>query len=84
MNAPKKIYLIRNIPSYTSLNTTNDCHEKYLQEWHKSREKDADVEYVRSDVFIEKAKKWFNSKNGIVITDAKALFEEFIDYIGIE
>ena len=42
------------------------------------------VEYIRSDVFIDKAKKWFNSKNGIVITDVKALFEEFIDYIGIE
>ena len=59
MEAPDKIYLIRNIPSYTSLNTTNDCHEKYLQEWYKSREKDADVEYIRADVFIRKARKYF-------------------------
>lgn len=53
--APEKIYLIRNISTSTSLNTTNDCHEKYLQEWYKGREKDADIEYTRTDAFIEKA-----------------------------
>ena len=53
--APEKIYLIRNFPSSTSLNTTNDYHGKYLHEWYKSREKDVDVEYVRNDAFIEKA-----------------------------
>lgn len=53
--APEKIYLIRNMPTPTALNTTNDCREKYLQEWYKGREKDADVEYVRTDAFIEKA-----------------------------
>jgi hypothetical protein len=37
-NAPEKIYLIRNISNSTSLNTTDDCHEKYLQEWYKGRE----------------------------------------------
>lgn len=57
MEAPEKIYLIRNIPSSTALNTTNDCREKYLQEWYKGREKDADIEYVRTDAFIEKACK---------------------------
>ena len=54
MEAPEKIYLIRNISTSTSLNTTNDCHEKYLQEWYKGREKDADIEYTRTDVLIEK------------------------------
>jgi hypothetical protein len=53
--APDKIYLIRNISTSTSLNTTNDCHEKYRQEWYNGREKDADVEYIRTDAFIEKA-----------------------------
>ena len=57
-NVPEKIYLIRNISTSTSLNTTNDCHEKYLQEWYKGREKDTDVEYTRTDVFIEKACEW--------------------------
>ena len=55
MEAPEKIYLIRNISTPTSLNTTNDCREKYLQEWYKGREKDADIEYTRTDAFIEKA-----------------------------
>lgn len=53
--APEKIYLIRNISTSTALNTCNDCHEKYLQEWYKEREKDADVEYTRTDAFVEKA-----------------------------
>lgn len=58
MEAPDKIYLIRNFSSSTALNTTNDCHEKYLHEWYKSREKDADVEYTRTDALIEKAIKY--------------------------
>ena len=56
---PEKIYLIRNISTSTSLNSTNDCHEKYLQEWYKGREKDTDVEFTRTDFFIEKAIKFF-------------------------
>ena len=55
MEAPEKIYLIRNFTTPTSLNTTNDYRGKYLQEWYKSREKDVDVEYIRTDAFIEKA-----------------------------
>lgn len=41
------------------------------------------VEYIKlkKDALIEKARKWFNSKNGIVITDTKAFFEDFINYI---
>lgn len=58
MEAPDKIYLIRNFTTSTSLNTTNDNRGKYLQEWYKSREKDADVEYIRTDAFIEKAWDW--------------------------
>lgn len=48
--APNKIYLIRNIPSNTSLNTCDDQHGKYLHEWYKTREKDIDIEYIRTDV----------------------------------
>jgi hypothetical protein len=62
MEAPEKIYLIRNITSSTSLNTTNDSHEKYLHEWYKSREKDMDVEYVRKDAFIERVINFLNYK----------------------
>ena len=67
--APEKIYL----------NPALDALTEALSEKTKD-----DIEYTRTDAFIEKAKKWFNSKNGIVITDTKALFEEFIDYVGIE
>lgn len=60
--APEKIYLIRNISTSTSLNTIDDCHEKYLQEWYKGREKDSDIEYTRTDAFIEKACEWIKEK----------------------
>jgi len=56
--APDKIYLIRNTTSPTSLNTTDDGRDKYLSEWYKGREKDSDIEYIRTDVFIEKACDW--------------------------
>ncbi len=55
---PEKIYLIRNFTTSTSLNTTNDYHGKYLHEWYKSREKDVDIEYIRTDVVIEKVYKF--------------------------
>lgn len=62
MDAPEKIYLIRNFTTSTSLNTTNDYRGKYLQEWYKSREKDPDVEYIRTDVFIERVINFLNYK----------------------
>lgn len=69
-DAPEKIYLIRNFPRTTSLNTTNDYHGKYLQEWYESREKEADIEYTRTDAFIEKACEWLsNHVNDYIIND---------------
>ena len=63
MEAPEKIYLIRNFSTSTALNTTNDHHGKFLNEWYKSREKDTDVEYIRTDLFIENICEWL--KNNI-------------------
>ena len=60
--APEKIYLIRNFTTSTSLNTTNDCCGKYLHEWYKSREKDADVEYIRTDVVIKKVSEFIKER----------------------
>lgn len=60
MKAPEKLYLIRKVSRSTSLNTTNDSHDEFLQEWYKGREKDTDIEYIRKDVFIEKACEWLN------------------------
>ena len=88
--APDKIYLIRNMPTPTALNTTNDCREKYLQEWHKGREKDADVEYIRTDAFIEKATIWFNNnfmghdEYGVISNSfdtTEEMLEDFVKFI---
>lgn len=78
--APEKIYLIRNISTPTSLNTTNDCHEKYLQEWYKSKEKDTDVEYIRTDVFIKKVIKYlYDNNKGFILTEKD--IEDFRKYM---
>jgi len=90
MKAPEKIYLIRNFPSSTALNTTNDNHVKFLHEWYMSREKDADVEYTRTDVLIERAAIWFNmcfnthDEYGVISTQfdtEEEMFEDFKNYI---
>ena len=90
MEAPEKIYLIRNFTTSTSLNTTNDHRGKYLQEWYKSREKDADIEYTRTDAFIDKMAIWFNNNFKVhdeygVISDSfdtkEEMFEDFKNYI---
>ena len=71
--APEKIYL----SDFTD--TTESVF--YVKQ---DKTKKTDTEYIRTDAFIKRAKKWFSSKNGIVVTDTKAFFEEFIDYMGIE
>ena len=70
MEVPKKIYIIID-PYWGSIYVNYDKNDP------------DNIEYIHKDTFIENAKKWFNSKNGIVITDTKAFFDEFIDYIGI-
>ena len=47
MEAPEKIYLQQN--------TTTDCYEEWWPEWFEARAKDTDIEYTRTDAFIEKA-----------------------------
>lgn len=93
MEAPEKIYLIRNFSSATSLNTTNDHHGKFLHEWYMSREKDIDVEYTRTDSLIERAAIWFNNNFIVhdeygVISDSfdtkEEMYEDFKKYLRIE
>ena len=85
MEAPEKIYLIRNFSNSTSLNTTNDYRGKYLQEWYKSREKDADVEYIRTDIVIKRAEEFIYSalNDGIMSTanieDFIRLFKKYVE-----
>lgn len=55
MEAPEKIYLQQN--------TTTDCYEEWWPEWFEARAKDTDIEYARTDAFIEKACKWLENHN---------------------
>lgn len=48
---PEKIYLQEN--------TTTDCYGEWWPEWFEARAKDSDIEYTRTDAFIEKALKWY-------------------------
>ncbi len=48
--APEKIYLQEN--------TTTDCYGEFWPEWFEARAKDSDIEYTRTDAFIEKAWEW--------------------------
>lgn len=50
MKAPEKIYLQEN--------TTTDCYGEFWPEWFEARAKDFDIEYTRTDAFIEKACQW--------------------------
>ena len=52
-NAPEKIYLQQN--------TTTDCYEEWWPEWFEARGKDTDIEYTRTDAFIEKAVEWLKN-----------------------
>ena len=53
MKAPEKIYLQQN--------TTTDCYEEWWTEWFEARGKDTDIEYTRTDAFIEKAVEWLKN-----------------------
>lgn len=80
--APEKIYLIRNFPNPTALNTTNYHHGKFLNEWYKSKEKAADVEYIRFDIFMKKILEWI--KKGGERGDAYIVTEfgeDIIDFV---
>jgi len=71
MEAPKKIYV-------------HVKRNKVTNTWNSTFIGVNDIEYVRKDAFIDKVKMWFNSENGIVITDTKAFLGAFINYMEIE
>ena len=69
--APEKIYLNKHP-------FTGELHDK----WLRNKWDDSDIEYTRTDAFIEKAKKWFEKQNewrdinGIKHCDMES-FEDF-------
>ena len=69
---------------------TNEAPEKiYLDEdesWHLTNPNGDSVEYIRTDVFIEKASKWFEKRYEWIDIDGtrnydKSAFEDFKNYI---
>lgn len=83
--APEKIYLQEN--------TTTDCYGEFWPEWFEARTKDSDIEYTRTDAFIEKVARFLEYKlNDRVeirvwgtlipsLTSKKALIKEVKEYI---
>lgn len=68
---------------------TNEAPEKiYLDEdesWHLTNPNGDSVEYIRTDVFIEKARKWFEKRYEWIDIDGtrnydKSAFEDFKNY----
>lgn len=71
--APEKIY----VSNYSSELTYN---------WHNKRLAVKDIEYIRTDAFIEKVKKWFEKQpeqydaNGVRCYSTED-FEDFVNYM---
>ena len=61
IEAPEKIYLQEN--------TTTDCYGEFWPEWYEARLRDTDVEYTRTDAFIEKAVAWVKEHKEDVETE---------------
>lgn len=72
METPKKIYLQQN--------TTTDCYEEWWPEWFEARAKDTDIEYTRTDAFIEEACKFlFENYHGEKLS--LRMIENFKNYM---
>jgi hypothetical protein len=72
IEAPEKIYLQEN--------TTTDCYGEFWPEWYEARLRDTDVEYTRTDAFIQKACSWLeNNLQGIV--GGSIYIEDFRKYM---
>ena len=73
--APEKIYIFENPIS----GTPDD-------RWLSKRSDDNDIEYIRTDAFIEKARKWFEKRNEWIDIDGTLQcdmegFEDFRKYM---
>ena len=67
MKAPEKIYIFENPIS----NESDDI-------WLSSRNFKKDTEYIRKDVFIEKAERWLRDvQKGFILTDKDIM--DFVD-----
>lgn len=82
--APEKIYIsnfdIEVLPR----------NEQLSERWHEVSTQDTDIEYTRTDAFIEKAKKWFEEHFGnrlkweittYEFEDIQSMIEDFRKYM---
>lgn len=80
-SAPEKIYLQEN--------TTTDCYGEFWPEWFEARAKDSDIEYTRTDAFIEKVvgrlKHYLDNSvwvaNDVGVREKEVIIEDFVNYI---
>lgn len=81
--APEKIY----ITNYDIEALPKD--EQLSERWYEVSTQDTDIEYTRTDAFVEKAREWFErqyewyDKIGVRHCDMKS-FEDFKAYMGGE
>jgi hypothetical protein len=87
MEAPEKIYL--QVCGDCNANDCKNCKFEDLEDnvtWCKDKIFDKDIEYTRTDAFIEKAKKWFECQNEWIDLDGVRHcdledFEDFVKFI---
>ena len=85
--APEKIYL--QVCGDCQDNDCDNCKFEDLEDnvtWCKDKIFDKDIEYVRKDAFIEKARKWFEKWNEWTDLDGNRQcdmesFEDFKNYM---
>lgn len=70
MEAPEKIYLFENVIS-------GDADDRWLS--HRSC--DDDIEYIRTDAFIEKACEWLTYNNDLIDGDVADYVDDFRKYM---
>jgi len=76
---PEKIYL--QVCGDCNDNECDNCKFEDLEDnitWCKDRIFKKDIEYIRKDVFIEKAAKWINEYTNL---SEKLVIENFVNYM---
>ena len=75
-NLPEKIYLQEN--------TTTDYYGEFWPEWFEARAKDSDIEYTRTDAFIEKACEYlmeYEFNDSPTIVDRRKRVDDFVKFM---
>lgn len=67
MEAPEKLYF--------------GVTDKSVLDIYSTKESNNEVEYIRTDAFIEKAEKWFKSHGSFTIGFDGATFGDFLNFI---